>query len=70
MGILNPQKLGYALVIARFRVQYNQYFPRFSCFAILLTAKYKKKNITAKYDSKQITAKYEKRGKYWPYCAR
>ena len=43
MGILNPQQLGYALVIARFSVQYNQYFPSFSYFAILLTAKYKRK---------------------------
>ena len=48
----------YALVIARFRVQYDQYLPSFSYFADLFTELFTE------------IAKYEKRGKYWPYCAR
>ena len=33
----------YALVIARFRVQYGQYFPSFSYFASEIKAKYEKR---------------------------
>ena len=44
----------YALVIARFRGQYGQYF--FGYFTILYAT--------------EMKAKYEKRGKYWLYCAR
>ena len=49
----------YALVIAQFRVQYDQYFSSFSYFADLFTELFT-----------EITVKYEKRGEYWPYCAR
>ena len=40
------------LVIANYLVQYDQYLPRFSYFAVI---------------SKQST-QYDKLGKYWSYC--
>ena len=48
-----------ALVIARFRVQYDQYFPNFPYFADLFH----------QYTSK-IKSKNEKGGKYWQHCMR
>ena len=44
------KKCTYTLSIARFRAQYDQYFPSFSYFVNLFH---------------EITTKYEKRGKYW-----
>ena len=58
-AVITPKFKSYALAIVAFRVQYDQYFPSFSCFADLFCLQ-----------ASEIIVKHEKRGKYWPYCER